>query len=523
MQSVTATQTSRKNGFRSLLVETLENRQLCAVDYADAIDVVRSTAMLKNVESAVIRTGRTQTVTVSGSLSSTQQQDHSFLEKVNVPGSFTADVTIRLEKNVLVEQFNVRNTFTGRSQLDDIDLAAIAADVSVRGTYRVSVANRAPSRVLSADWRSEGTANVTILSGPARGSDYTLTLLVTDGREYGDKLSGLSTSELVGNSVRNAVPVKTPLANWAGEVLQRAEKLRIPNNDFQKALSNYRLVADLFSSAGSRTNDQIYQDLLKSKSFVVGIQSESDLLRFAQGGVTTIVGAKFSLQRSWDQVITNIPIVNNAPLFGGLVTASVGAEASLGVSVTLAGVFAADSRGWGFSEGTAATLELRLEALLKGNEYEDYEVEVAHGHSCLISKLVEPAFAKIEELGLTIESAEVVLVNNAEGYAGTTDVKHRSAKGKGILDWKSKRTKEGEDVIPNETHPMQIAAYYVAAFNDSEFTDALCMNVYISTTEPGRVDVVKYDRETLVEAYKDFLCLTRLYRSQNNYDPRNSA
>ncbi len=367
MQSVTATQTSRKNGFRSLLVETLENRQLCAVDYADAIDVVRSTAMLKNVESAVIRTGRTQTVTVSGSLSSTQQQDHSFLEKVNVPGSFTADVTIRLEKNVLVEQFNVRNTFTGRSQLDDIDLAAIAADVSVRGTYRVSVANRAPSRVLSADWRSEGTANVTILSGPARGSDYTLTLLVTDGREYGDKLSGLSTSELVGNSVRNAVPVKTPLANWAGEVLQRAEKLRIPNNDFQKALSNYRIVADLFSSAGSRTNDQIYQDLLKSKSFVVGIQSESDLLRFAQGGVTTIVGAKFSLQRSWDQVITNIPIVNNAPLFGGLVTASVGAEASLGVSVTLAGVFAADSRGWGFSEGTAATLELRLEALLKGS------------------------------------------------------------------------------------------------------------------------------------------------------------
>ena len=164
-----------------------------------------------------------------------------------------------------------------------------------------------------------------------------------------------------------------------------------------------------------------------------------------------------------------------------------------------------------------------IEALLKGNEYEDYEVEVAHGHSCFLGKLVEPAYAKIEELGLTIENAEVVLVNNAEGYAGTTDVKHRSAKGKGILDWKSKRTKEGEAVVPNETHPMQIAAYYVAAFNDSEFTDALCMNVYISTTEPGRVDVVKYDRETLVEAYKDFLCLTRLWRSQNNYDPRSST
>ena len=65
-----------------------------------------------------------------------------------------------------------------------------------------------------------------------------------------------------------------------------------------------------------------------------------------------------------------------------------------------------------------------------------------------------------------------------------------------------------------------IGAYFAAAFNDSQFTDCNCMNVYISTTEPGRVDVVRYDRDTLVEAYKDFLCLTRLWRSQNSYDPR---
>jgi len=161
-----------------------------------------------------------------------------------------------------------------------------------------------------------------------------------------------------------------------------------------------------------------------------------------------------------------------------------------------------------------------IEALLKGNEYEDYEVEVAHGHSCFLGKLVEPAYAKIGELGLTIENAEIVLVNNEEGYAGTTDVKHRSAKGKGILDWKSKRTKPEEPIFPSETHPMQLAAYWMAHFCDSFFTDAICMNVYISTTEPGRIDVVKYDREALMESYKDFLCLTRLWRRQNNYDPR---
>lgn len=358
---------AKKTGFRSLLVESLESRQLCAIDFADAIDLVRSTREVKNAESAAIQTGRPQTVRVSGSISNTQQQDHSFLEKANLRGNYTADVTIRLEQNALVQQYNVRNTFSGRSRLEDIDLAAIAADIAIAGTYRVAVANRAPSRVLSADWRSEGRANITVLSGPARGSDYTLTLLATDGREYGDKLSGLTTSELVGNSVRNAIPLKTPVANWTGDILQRAANLRIPGVDVQKALSTYTIVADLFSTAGSRTNDQIHQDLMKSNTFVVGIQSETDLLRFAQGGVTSIVGAKFNIQKSYDRVIANIPIISNAPLFGGLVTASVGAEANLGVSVTLAGVFAADTRGWGLTEGTSATLELKLEALLKGS------------------------------------------------------------------------------------------------------------------------------------------------------------
>jgi len=160
-----------------------------------------------------------------------------------------------------------------------------------------------------------------------------------------------------------------------------------------------------------------------------------------------------------------------------------------------------------------------IEALLKGNEYEDV-VNYADGQHFWLSDMVEPAFAKIEELGLVIKSAETVLVNESEGYAGTTDVVHTSHLGRGILDWKSKRTKKDEPIYPSETHPMQIAAYFVAAFDDSQFDDPYCMNVYISTTEPGRVDVVRYDRDTLVEAYKDFLCLTRLWRSQNNYDPR---
>ena len=161
-----------------------------------------------------------------------------------------------------------------------------------------------------------------------------------------------------------------------------------------------------------------------------------------------------------------------------------------------------------------------LEALLNGNDYENQLVCFAEGRTCQLSDMVDPAYDKIMELKLVTHGIENILVNESEGYAGTTDVIHTSHLGRGILDWKSKRTKKDEPIYPSDTHPMQIAAYFAAAFNDSQFTDCNCMNVYISTTEPGRVDVIRYDRDTLVEAYKDFLCLTRLWRSQNSYDPR---
>ena len=191
--------------------------------------------------------------------------------------------------------------------------------------------------------------------------------MATDGREFGDKVSGLSTQELVANTVRNAIPLKTPLANWGGETLNRLEKIKIPNVDAKAALSPYSIVTDVFAKPGNKSDQEIYQDALANKSIVIGVNTEADLLRFTQGGVTSVIGAKFSVGQSWDRVLTRIPIVENAPLFVGLVTASVGAEANLGISVNLAGVFAADSRGWGLTAGTSATLKLRLEALLTGN------------------------------------------------------------------------------------------------------------------------------------------------------------
>jgi hypothetical protein len=357
---------SKKNReFRSLLCETLDKRELCAVDTAASLDVVRSNSRVRDAEAAVIRTGRAMTVQVSGNLD-TQRQDHSFLRKTSMPGSYSGSVSISLDKGNLVERFNIRQNYNARTKIDDIDLATIAADVSISGSYRLGLNRNAITRVVASDWRSSGTANVKVESGPTRGVDYSLTLLAQDGRESGNKLSGLTRAELVGASVRNALPVNSKAADWLGNRMTQLEKMKIPGVDVAKAIGDYPILVDLFSSSKAKTDDQILADALRSESWMVGAGSDSELLRYAEGGVTSIVGAKFNISKGFSTVLAKVPIATGA-FFGGLVTGSVGTEVNLGVSVTLAGVFAADSRGYGFLEGTSASVKLRLEALLTGN------------------------------------------------------------------------------------------------------------------------------------------------------------
>lgn len=156
-----------------------------------------------------------------------------------------------------------------------------------------------------------------------------------------------------------------------------------------------------------------------------------------------------------------------------------------------------------------------LEAELTGHDWhKDEEIELPGGTVVWMHNMVQPALDKVKGLSLLIEDAEKVLVNNAEGYAGTTDLVFSN----GVLDYKTKRTKEGEKVVPSETHPMQIAAYIMARFGS--LWGRVGYNVYISTTEIGRVEIVKYDEKELIEAWNAFLACATLYRYVTGYDAR---
>jgi hypothetical protein len=119
---------------------------------------------------------------------------------------------------------------------------------------------------------------------------------------------------------------------------------------------------------------------------------------------------------------------------------------------------------------------------------------------------------------ISFDAHELRLVNAVHGYAGTTDVAMRSARGRGILDFKSRKTKPGKPVDPYETQPMQIAAYHMAHYGEILDTD-VGANCYISTTEPGRVESVWYDAAQLRREWEAFKSTVALWQHFKDYRP----
>lgn len=162
--------------------------------------------------------------------------------------------------------------------------------------------------------------------------------------------------------------------------------------------------------------------------------------------------------------------------------------------------------------GEAADLGTRIhaaiEAHFKGETVPD-EMQV----------YVRPVVHALDRSGIKMVAHELRLVNTIDGYAGTTDAVMVLNGKQGILDFKSRKTKPGQKCEPWETEPMQIAAYCVAKFGMMGAFGAGA-NVYISTTEPGRVEIVTYDAVDLDKAWDAFRSALNLWQYLKNYRPK---
>ena len=108
-----------------------------------------------------------------------------------------------------------------------------------------------------------------------------------------------------------------------------------------------------------------------------------------------------------------------------------------------------------------------------------------------------------------LDGAEIVAHNAAFDRAGVF----------GAVDWKTRRTKPTEKSIkPYDGQAMQLAAYLAARVGAGNLHKVRAVNVYISTTEPGRISV--YEHPGLEAEYHAFLAACALWRHLKGFDPR---
>jgi len=103
------------------------------------------------------------------------------------------------------------------------------------------------------------------------------------------------------------------------------------------------------------------------------------------------------------------------------------------------------------------------------------------------------------------------------GYGGRLDmIANRRPDGAALIDVKTKKTKPGEAVFRADEHGLQLAAYAQAV----DLADGAALWILaISTTEPGRIEVVDFTDER--KKYTDwFNHLLEAWFLKTGYDPR---
>lgn len=130
-----------------------------------------------------------------------------------------------------------------------------------------------------------------------------------------------------------------------------------------------------------------------------------------------------------------------------------------------------------------------------------------------MEQYIQPIKAWVEKNNVKFLKHELRLVNTEVGYAGTTDALIEKDGILHVLDLKSRKTKPDYEIKPWSKEPMQIASYakIVGAPRG--------VNLYVSTTEPGRVGDAWYDEATLEKEFNTFTHVCAIWQAMNNYTP----
>jgi hypothetical protein len=167
-----------------------------------------------------------------------------------------------------------------------------------------------------------------------------------------------------------------------------------------------------------------------------------------------------------------------------------------------------------------AVINDRIQGVLDDQILNDDVTFPTTGQVVKIRPCLQPLFDYFDSKGFTFENPESTVVNLAHGFAGTVDCPFRTKNSFGVMDFKSRKTKKGKPIFAYDGQVEQIAAYGATYWGEEYIHACWGANVYISTTEVGRVDIIVYKPHEIVKAFEKFKHMTAIWRMQNKYDPR---
>lgn len=126
-----------------------------------------------------------------------------------------------------------------------------------------------------------------------------------------------------------------------------------------------------------------------------------------------------------------------------------------------------------------------------------------------LRQFLAPTLDWIKAQKLTDIMNEIPVASVANGYAGLVDCIAKDERGElVVIDFKTKKTVEDKKIFHSDEYKMQLAAYAGAVTKD--LSKVRCFNLFISSTEPGRFDVVEID--DLEGHFKAFQALCTVFK-----------
>lgn len=193
---------------------------------------------------------------------------------------------------------------------------------------------------------------------------------------------------------------------------------------------------------------------------------------------------------------------------------------------------------WNEKAELGTKVHAAIEAHLNGDTLlPEEELTTPDGAKVKSGVFVRNVMRKLDEMGFSswnVRAIEKTVVDHIRGYAGTVDLAYQRTleEGRiacGVIDFKTTTTRKDEPVLMKKTHLPQIAAYWRAFFMGNENNvDATNprnivgegINVYISTTEIGRVDIREYKGVEMLKGLIAFDACTDLWQIDNEYYPQ---